>query len=358
MTERIFIIAEAGVNHDGSLDKALALVDAAAQAGADAVKFQTFRAAALATRAAPKAAYQVRDTRSESQFDMLQRLELSAADHRTLIARCQDRGIVFLSSPFDIESLHLLTEALRLDTIKLGSGELTNGPLLLAAANTGRDIILSTGMATLAEVGEALDVLAFGYRHPRERPTAARLASAREDLAAQAILKDRLALLHCTTEYPAPIEDVNLAAMATLADAFGLRVGYSDHTEGLVVALAAAARGAAILEKHFTLDRGGAGPDHAASIEPADLARMVDGVRQIERAIGDGRKVPRPSELGNIAVARKSIVAKSPIAAGEPLSAENMTAKRPGSGLSPMRWWDVEGQRASRAYAPDEGILP
>jgi N-acetylneuraminate synthase len=346
------------VNHDGSLDKALALVDAAADAGADAVKFQTFTASRLATQSAPKAAYQTRHSASESQFEMLSRLELSPDDHLALVARCNERKIEFLSSPFDIESLQLLTHELGLKTIKLGSGELTNGPLLLAAANSDRDIILSTGMATLDEVREALAVLSFGYCFPGERPNADRLGIAISDHNGHATLRRKVALLHCTTEYPAPVEDVNLAVLATLSDAFGLRVGYSDHTEGLAISLAAVARGAVILEKHFTLDRGARGPDHAASIEPRELARLVEGVRQIEKAIGDGRKAPAPSEISNIPIARKSIVARRPIAIGDRLSIDNMTTKRPASGLSPMRWWDLEGSYATRAYEADEVILP
>jgi N-acetylneuraminate synthase len=357
MRDRVFIIAEAGVNHNGSLEMARQLVDVAASAGADAVKFQTFSADALVTRSARKANYQQQTTDpEESQHSMLRRLELSEASHRQLISQCDARGIQFLSTPFDLQSLSILADRLDRPRIKLGSGEVTNGPLLLAAARTGRRIILSTGMATLEEVKSALGVLAFGYSGRSEAPSAAVFTAAFEHLESRARLAEKVVLLHCTTEYPAPFEDVNLRAIDTLRSSFGLPVGYSDHTPGIEMAIAAAARGAAVIEKHFTLDRSLPGPDHPASLEPAELDQMVRAVRHVEVALGDGVKAPRPSEIGNMRVARKSIVAARTIAAGELLDNSNLTVKRPGHGISPMNWWKVQGTRARRSYSQDEEI--
>lgn len=349
------IIAEAGVNHNGSLDRALALVDAAADAGADIVKFQTFRADALAASSAPKAAYQKRETGAgETQLDMLRRLELDEAAHHALLDRCRARGIRFLSTPFDLGSLDLL---LRLDVpiLKMGSGELTNAPLLLASARTQRPLILSTGMAGLAEVERALGVVAFGYLTPDAAPTRAAFAATLSLPEAWDVLRQRVSLLHCTTEYPTPYDQVNLRALDTLAAAFGLPVGYSDHTQGLEISLAAVARGATIIEKHFTLDRTLPGPDHKASLEPEELKALAAGIRAIEAALGDGIKTPRACELPNVAVARKSLVAARPIAAGEPYTADTVSIKRPGTGRSPFDYWDVLGQQAPRAL--DEGEL-
>lgn len=324
----VFVIAEAGVNHNGSLDLALELVDVAAAAGADAVKFQTFRADALVTGSAGKAAYQQRATGDGSQLAMLKRLELDESAHRAIAARCAERGIEFMSAPFDHESLDLLV---RLDVrrLKLGSGELTNGPLLAAAARTGLPLILSTGMSTLEEVREALQLV-------RDAGS------------------DDVTLLHCTSEYPAPPDEVNLRAMATMRDALGVPVGYSDHTVGITVALAAVAMGASVIEKHFTTDRSLSGPDHRASLEPTELAELVATARTVEAALGDGVKRPSPSELPNLAVARKSIVAATSIGRGEPFTEGNLTVKRPGAGISPMRMPRILAQRASRAYEPDE----
>lgn len=358
MTKRIFIIAEAGVNHNGDLDTALALVDAAAAAGADAVKFQTFSAARLASPFAQQAAYQARNTGAEeSQLTMLKRLELDVGAHERLIARCRERSIQFLSSPFDAGSLDLLAHRFDLPTIKLGSGELTNGPLLLAAARTEKPLILSTGMATLGEVEEALGVLAFGYAEPVAEPTGrAAFRTAYADPVNREALKEKVTLLHCTTEYPAAFEDVNLRALDTLQAAFGLRVGYSDHTPGIAVAVAAAACGATVLEKHFTLDRSMPGPDHRASLEPDELAAMVTAVRQVEAALGDGRKTPRPAEIRNVAAARKSLVAARDIAAGTDLKAADVAIMRPGDGRSPMDFWDVLGTPAPRTCRAGEPL--
>lgn len=351
------VIAEAGVNHNGSLELALALVDAAAQCGADMVKFQTFRPELMIARRAPKAEYQRRTTdAAESQLDMLRRLALDAAAHRALLARCRERGIAFLSSAFDLPSLELLAAELALPELKIASGELTNAPLLLAAARHGRRIILSTGMATLAEVESALEVLAFGYTEPAAAPSLAAFRAAFDTAAGRAALNERVILLHCTTEYPAAFEEVNLYAMRALADAFGLPVGLSDHSPGIVASVAAAALGAVAIEKHLTLDRSLPGPDHAASLEPAEMRALVEAVRQAALALGDGVKRPQPAEAKNMAVARKSLVAARAIRRGERYSDLNLAAKRPGTGVSPMRWWEAVGRTAARDYAEDEPI--
>lgn len=350
------IIAEAGVNHNGSLELAHRLVDAAVAAGADAVKFQTFRADKLASRAAPKAGYQVQQTgAAESQLEMLRALELSEEAHRELLQHCRDSGIEFLSSPFDSESLSFLV-SLGVGRLKLGSGELTNAPLLLDVAQTGLPVMLSTGMSTLAEVEDALGVLAYGYSRPQADPSRAAFRAAWADPSARAEAIGKVSLLHCTTEYPAPRDQVNLRAMHTLRSAFGVTCGYSDHTEGIAVSIAAVAMGAAIIEKHFTLDRSLSGPDHKASLEPAALKALVDGVREVESALSDGAKVPMPVEIANMAVARKSLVAARPIAAGETIAADALAVKRPGSGRSPLDFWDVVGSKAAASYAPDDPI--
>ncbi len=348
---RVFVIAEAGVNHNGDTERALAMVDAAGEAGADAVKFQTFRAEQLATATAPNAPYQSRGD-GDSQLDMLRALELDTDAHRLLGERCKERGIAFISSPFDLESLAFLVDVMRIDTIKIGSGEITNGPLLLAAARSGRKIILSTGMSTLDEVKNALGILAFGFDGSDGAPTP--MAMDNPDIGK--LLQGKVTLLHCTSQYPAPLENANLRAMATLRDAFGLRVGLSDHTQGDTAAIAAAALGAAVIEKHFTLDRNARGPDHAASIEPAELASMVKRIREVETALGNGEKTPAPGERENMAAARKSLVALQPVRAGEAFTAENLGVKRPGGGQSPMKYWDWLGRVAKRDYAADEKI--
>ena len=352
-----FVIAEAGVNHNGSLEIALRLVDAAADAGADAVKFQTFQAARLVSRKAPKAAYQARTTDpSESQLDMIRKLELDESGHATLLARAKARGIEFLSTPFDLPSLQLLTGRFGLETIKISSGDITNAPFLLAIARTARRVILSTGMSTLAEVEAALGVLAFGFTHADALPGPGAFVRAFAGDDGQQALRRRVTLLHCTTEYPAPYGRVNLRAMDALAQAFALPVGYSDHTLGIHIPVAAVARGAGVLEKHFTLDRNLPGPDHEASLEPDELRRMITAVREVELALGDGIKRPASSEWDNRGVARRSLTAARAISAGEVFSAENITCKRPASGLSPFEYWRIVGRIATRAYAEDEPL--
>jgi N-acetylneuraminate synthase len=297
----------------------------------------------------------VRNTgRDESQLAMLRRLELDADAHRALAEHCRRRGIGFLSTPFDPASLKFLAEEMGLTTIKVGSGDLTNAPLLLDIARRGLKVILSTGMSTGDEVEEALGALAFGYAGSDDRPGASAFSGA---LARHlALLAGRVTLLHCTTDYPTRADDANLRAMESLRRRFGLTVGYSDHTEGTAVALAAVALGARVIEKHFTLDRALPGPDHQASLEPPELQDLVAGIRAVEQALGDGDKQPRPGELGNRGAARKSVVAARAIAAGAAIAADDLGVKRPGSGIPPARLWDLIGRRADRAYAADEQI--
>jgi N-acetylneuraminate synthase len=358
MTSSVYIIAEAGVNHNGSMDRARALIDAAAEAGADAVKFQTFKADRLVTRSAAKAKYQQEKTdANESQYDMLRALELSESDHDALAAHCANRDIEFLSTAFDEQSLDMLIDRFNITRIKMPSGELTNAPLMLHAARKRRPIILSTGMSTLGEIEQALGVLAWGYTADIDAaPNASAFASAYAAHEGQQALRERVTILHCTTAYPTPYADVNLRAMDTIRDAFGLPVGYSDHTLGLSVPTAAVARGAVLIEKHFTTDRALPGPDHSASLEPDELANMVRAIREVELALGVGLKAPTTAEVGNVQMARKSLVAAVNIAIGDVFSTHNLTVRRPGSGLSPMRYWDVLGTKAVRAYAADEVI--
>ena len=327
------IIAEAGVNHNGDVELAKKLVDAAVEAGADVIKFQTFKSDQLATHHAEQASYQKRALgQAEGQLAMLQKLELRPELHSDLIDYCQQRGIEFLSTPFDFPSIKLLASLL-LKRWKIPSGEITNLPYLRQIGSQGQSVILSTGMANLSEIEAALDVLEqAGTR------------------------RSQITVLHCTTEYPAPPEEVNLRAMRTIAQAFGVAVGYSDHTDGIAVPIAAVAMGASIIEKHLTLDRNLPGPDHKASLEPDQFAAMVRGIRTIEQALGDGIKRPTKSELANLSVARKSLVAARPILAGELFSEANLTTKRPGTGLSPMLWDQWIGRPASRDFAADDLI--
>lgn len=356
-TSGCLIIAEAGVNHNGSIDMAMSLVDAAAAAGADIVKFQTFKAEAVVSRFAPKAEYQVDTTGSdESQLDMVRRLELSPEDHWRLMRHCESRCIGFLSTPFDTASARFLVKELGLGQLKIPSGEITNAPLLLDMARMNRPVILSTGMSTLGEIEEALGVLAFGYMNTSMQPSREAFRQAYVSDDGQMALCGQIILLHCTTEYPAPYPEANLAAMDTLRHAFGLPVGFSDHTEGIAIPIAAVARGAVVVEKHFSLDRTLPGPDHRASLEPAELAAMVSSIRQVEAAIGDGIKRPSASELKNAPIARRRLVAARQIKEGEILSEGNLASKRPGNGISPMEFWTWRGRQASRDFAEDEPI--
>ena len=331
--DRVFIIAEAGVNHNGSVELAKKLIDVAAGAGADAVKFQTFKAQKLVSKAAKKAAYQQETTSaSESQYDMIKKLELDVQTHRELIAYCKAKGIMFLSTPFDHESIELL-HSLGLEIFKIPSGEITNLPYLRHIGSLGKRVILSTGMADIGEIEDALDVLTTAGTP-----------------------KEKITVLHANTMYPTPMEDVNLKAMRTIACTFKCDVGYSDHTLGIEVPVAAVAMGAKVIEKHFTLDKTMEGPDHKASLEPYELGAMIKAIRNIEKALGSGIKKPSPSEKPNMEVARKSIVAARPIAKGECFTEENLTIKRPGNGMSPMRWDEIIGTIAQKEYETDEPI--
>ncbi|KTC66087.1 N-acetylneuraminic acid synthetase [Legionella adelaidensis] len=344
----IEIIAEAGVNHNGDENLAVQLIEKAAEAGADTVKFQTFKAKNLVTSKAKQAKYQQKNTgKSESQLAMLSRLELSYESQKKLVNCCKTLGINFLSSAFDFESLQFLTKELRLTTLKIPSGEITNAPLVLEHARTRSDLIVSTGMATLAEIEMILGVIAFGFIKPKETlPSLADFQKAYLSSQGQNILKEKVTLLHCTTEYPAPFAEVNLRAMDTMANAFGLPVGYSDHTEGITVPTAAAARGACIIEKHFTLDKSLEGPDHKASLNPHELTNMVQAIRIVESIMGTGVKGPQLSEIANKEIARKSLVAKKHIKKGSLFDSENLGILRPGDGLSPFRYWELLGTKA------------
>lgn len=353
------IIAEAGVNHNGREELAFALVDTAHKAGADIVKFQTFKAKNLVTEEAKQAEYQVTNTqKQESQLAMLSRLELSYEVHHNLVKYCNSLGIEFLSTAFDFESLDFLVNNLGLTRLKLPSGELTNAPLVLEHARTGCDLIVSTGMATLSEIETALGVIAFGYIADKNAvPSMLGFQEAYASEAGQAALKEKVTILHCTTEYPAPMEEINLRAMDTLARSFDLAAGYSDHSEGITIPIAAVARGAVLIEKHFTLDKNMEGPDHKASLEPRELEAMIKSIRQIEVALGSSVKTPTVSEIKNKAVARKSLVAATDIKQGEELTEFNLTIKRPGSGLSPYRYWELIGHRATKGYKAGELIF-
>ncbi|EMF80423.1 N-acetylneuraminate synthase [Leptospira weilii serovar Topaz str. LT2116] len=330
---KTLIIAEAGVNHNGNIDLACKLVDIAVEAGADIVKFQTFEAEKLATKSAKKADYQSKVTDSfESQFDMLKKLELSKSDHLTLINRCKEKGIEFLSAAFDLHSLAFL-EQFNLDRYKIPSGEITNLQYLQRIGSLRKPIILSTGMSTLSEIESAILVLE-----------------------GSGTKRDDITVLHCNTEYPTPFDDVNLFAMSSIRESFKVKVGYSDHTPGIEVSIAAVALGASVIEKHFTLDKSLPGPDHKASLEPSELKVMVQSIRNIEQSLGDGIKRPSKSESKNIVIARKSIVASSRIKAGEFFTFNNLTTKRPGSGISPMRLNEVIGLKAKRDFSEDELI--
>lgn len=326
----VYIIAEAGVNHNGSFDLACELVGAAKEAGVDCIKFQTFKSRNLVSHLAQKAEYQKKITGDGSQVDMLKKLELSYEEFLALKEQCDKIGICFLSTPFDFDSIEFLN-SIDMPFWKIPSGEVTNYPYLVALAKTGKPVVMSTGMCEMKEIEKAVRVL-------RENGTT------------------DVKLLHCNTEYPTPFEDVNLKAMQTMKNTFNLEVGYSDHTKGIEVPIAAVALGATVIEKHFTLNRNMEGPDHRSSLEPDELKAMVDCIRHIEMALGTGEKTASESEKKNIAVARKSIVAKTDIKAGELLTEENLTVKRPGTGITPMRWHEVIGTRAIRDFEGDELI--
>jgi len=356
---RTLIIAEAGVNHNGDIELAKKLIDVAAKAKADIIKFQTFTASKLVTANAKQADYQIQNTqKEESQLAMLSRLELSYAAHHKLVEHCKLQGIEFLSTAFDSDSLVFLAKNLGLKTLKIPSGELTNAPFVLEHAQTGSNLIVSTGMASLAEVEAALGVIAFGYTATsKAEPSIEDFQEAYFSEAGQKALKEKVTLLHCTSEYPAPMTDINLKAMDTMAMAFKLPVGYSDHSTGITIPVAAVARGAVIIEKHFTLDNTMNGPDHKASLEPDELTVMVNAIRNIEQALGDGVKGPQSSEIKNKAISRKSLVAARPIRAGERLTKDNIEIKRPGLGISPYYFWSLLDQVAQRDYQTGDLLI-
>lgn len=330
---KVFIIAEAGVNHNGSIELAKKLIDVAVEAKADAVKFQTFKTENLVSKNAQKADYQKQTTDSiESQFDMIKKLELDVDTHKELISYCTSKNIMFLSTPFDLDSVDLLND-LGLQIFKIPSGEITNLPYLRKIGNLNKKIVLSTGMADIGEIEDALDILINSGTK-----------------------KENITVLHANTMYPTPMEDVNLKAMVTIGNTFDIDYGYSDHTLGIEVPTAAVALGASCIEKHFTLDKTMEGPDHKASLEPVELIAMVKAIRNIELALGNGIKKPSPSETPNMGIARKSIVALKNIKVGEILSNENLTIKRPGNGISPMRWDEIIGTIAKKDYSKDELI--
>ena len=333
MTNHTTIIAEAGVNHNGDIDLAKKLVDVAVGAGADLIKFQTFKASDLVTQYARKADYQIKTTsKNQSQFEMLKQLELTEEMHESLILYCKKKNIEFFSSGFDKQSLNYL-HSLNFNKFKVPSGELTNLPYLRHIGNFGKPLILSTGMATINEIEDALKVL--------------------EEVG---MLRENITVLHCNTEYPTPMEDVNLKAMCTIRDSLKVNVGYSDHTLGTEVAVAAVALGATLIEKHLTLDRNMLGPDHKASLEPEEFSVMVRSIRNIEKSLGNGIKKPSQSEIKNRVIARKSLVALKPIKNGEVFTTENITVKRPGNGISPMFWDKIIGKVAIRNFKTDELI--
>ena len=333
MADKTIIIAEAGVNHNGSFDLAVKLIQEAKRAGADYVKFQTFVPELIVSTFAPKAEYQKETTdKNESQLNMLRSLMLPPEDFKRLKEICDETGIGFMSTPFDFKSIEVLTP-LNMDYIKIPSGEITNLPYLRRIAKMNAPVIMSTGMSNLDEIADAMQIL--------EK---------------EGVSKENIILLHCNTQYPTPFEDVNLNAMHTIAQRFGVTVGYSDHTRGIEVPIAAVAMGAKVIEKHFTLSRSMEGPDHRASLEPDELKAMVDAIRNVEKAVGSGEKHATPSESGNKAVARKSITAARDIKKGELLTEENLTVKRPGNGISPMKWDSVIGTKAVRDFCYDELI--
>lgn len=352
----VYIIAEAGVNHNGQRDLAFALVDAAAEAGADAVKFQTFDAAKLAAKSAPKAAYQkVSTDAAESQLEMLRKLELAREWHAELQAHARGKGIEFLSTAFDTDSLDFLVE-LGMPLFKVPSGELTNGPLLWRFAHTGKPLVISTGMATLSEVEQALAIVAHALHAEVEPASLEEVWRGWSQADWRQRLRGHVTLLHCTSQYPTPFAEVNLRAMDTLSDAFGLDVGYSDHTEGILIPVAAVARGARLIEKHFTLDRNLPGPDHKASLEAEELAKMVREIRALTVAIGDGSKAPQASEWDTRRAARQQVIAARDIASGAVFARDDLSTARCGSGLPAAALWSLVGQPARRAFSAGEVI--
>lgn len=357
---KIYVIAEAGVNHNGSIKIALKLVDKAVYAGADAIKFQTFKAKNIASKNSKKAKYQERTTsKSETQFEMLKKLELKKEDYKKLKNYCKLKKIEFITTSFDHESLDFIVNHLKVKKLKIPSGEVTNGPLILSTARSGLEIILSTGMSSLQDIERALSIIAFGYikkNHKTNKINMKYFNKAYKSQLGKKLLKEKVTILHCTTEYPAPIEDINLNAMLNIYNKFSLRVGYSDHSEGYLVSLAAASIGASIIEKHFTLNKNMKGPDHRASLNPKELEKMIKDIRKIEKIKGKFEKIAYNSEKKNILIARKVLVAKKNIKKGAKFTFENLTAKRAGEGTSPIKYWEFIGKKAKKNYIEDEII--
>ncbi len=354
---KTFIIAEAGVNHNGSLKMAKELVMVAKEAGADAVKFQTFKAENLVTKQAQQATYQVENLKEEtSQFAMLKKLELTFEEFVELQSFCKTEQIEFLSTPFDFESVDFLLEDIAIATAKIPSGELTNAPFIHYIASKQKPIILSTGMATVEEIHEALAFISYGLVKSKEPVTIENVYNFYATEEAKEALKKYVTILHCTTQYPAPMDSINLKAMIEMERIFQLPIGLSDHSEGIHIPLAAVGMGATVIEKHFTLDKTLEGPDHVASLNPDELKSMITGIREIEQALGDGIKSPTPIELQNRIPVRKSLVAKKPIQAGEVISVNNLTVKRPGDGMQPSKYWSLIGEIASKSYEEDDLI--
>ena len=353
------VIAEAGVNHNGSIEMAFELVDIAIAARADFVKFQTFKAERLVNDKARLAGYQKRTVKNvDNQLEMLKKLELSYQDFKILAEYCLANGVEFLSTAFDSESLNFLVEETGIKCLKIASGEMTNGPLLLEHAQTGRDIILSTGMCTVSEIKDALGVIAFGYLNRTGRPSDRNsFSNSFESSKGQAFLKEKVCLLHCTTEYPAPLDEVNLRAMSHLEEIFGLAIGYSDHTQGITVPIAAAAKGARYVEKHFTSNRELDGPDHFASLEPNELKTMVSAIREVNLALGSAEKGPTKSEQANLEAARKSIIVVRDIKAGDIIREEDLSIMRPYCGVSPMLYWQLIGQISKHTYRAGDFVI-
>lgn len=351
---KTYIIAEAGVNHNGSFEMAKQLVDVAKEAGADAVKFQTFKAENLVTKSAQQATYQVENLKeATSQYEMLKKLELTFEEFTALQKYCEQQHIEFLSTPFDYESVDFLFDVLNIKTAKIPSGELTNSPFIYSIAKKQKPIILSTGMATIEDIHEALSYIAFGLAQKTDMNDVQEFYKTE---AAQDLLQKYVTVLHCTTEYPAPFETINLHAMQALKNKFKVQVGLSDHSNGVAVPTAAVALGATVIEKHFTLDKTLEGPDHIASIEPDELAEMIKQIRQVELALGTGMKEPSAVEIKNRIPARKSLVASQLIKAGEVFTEQNLTVKRPGSGIAPSKYWSYLGKVAQKNYEQDELI--
>ena len=357
MSKNIYIIAEAGVNHNGDKNLAMEMIDKAVEAGADAIKFQTFKTESIVTNYAEKAEYQkINTTSTNSQYHMLKKLELTQNDFREINNYCVLQKIDFLSTAFDLQSLRFLTEELNLDTLKIPSGDLTNGPLLLEHSLRAKKLIVSTGMSSVEDIRSALGIIAFGLLQTKDNPSLNKFEQIYNSKNGQRILKDKVTILHCTTAYPAPFNEINLNSMLTLKKLFALKVGYSDHSNGIIVPIVAASLGAEVIEKHFTLDRTMEGPDHKASLEPRELKEMINEIRLVEKVLGSKKIQITKSEYKNFNSARKSIVASKPIIKGKKFSKSNLTFKRPGSGMSPLKFWNLLGKTSLNNYKKNDLI--